>query len=145
MINHFDFTLAKWLAPEAFKQLDISGDWGGVWIREKYKKKTLKGWQAVCVYSKGKYANINILLFDSDTEEAWLMYSLCLSKWENVSQNVTYMCWEAFGKWSAYCGAESSGPWGAAWLMTIMTGRWGNIRLEIRKKLMLSLVMRSVK
>lgn len=37
----------------------------------------------------------------------------------------THMCCEALGKCSAYCGAESSGPWGAAWLMTIMTGRWG--------------------
>lgn len=37
----------------------------------------------------------------------------------------TYMCCDALGKAVLYCGAESSGPCGAAWLSTISTGRWG--------------------
>lgn len=74
----------------------------------------------------------------------WLVY-ICLSMYDNVSLSIAYMCCEAFGKNSAYCGAESSGPWGAAWLTTIITGRCGYIFLDMRKKLMLSLVIRSVK
>ncbi|TNN58706.1 hypothetical protein EYF80_031120 [Liparis tanakae] len=35
------------------------------------------------------------------------------------------MCCEALGKAVLYCGAESSGPCGAAWLSTIITGRSG--------------------
>lgn len=57
----------------------------------------------------------------------------------------TYMCWEALGKNPEYWGAESSGPWGAAWLMTMSTGLCGYIFLDVRKKLMLLLVMRSVR
>lgn len=34
--------------------------------------------------------------------------------YDNVSLSITYMCCDAFGKKSANCGAESSGPWGAA-------------------------------
>lgn len=46
---------------------------------------------------------------------------------------ITYMCWEALGYSLENCGAESSGPWGAAWLITIITGLWGYILLDILK------------
>ena len=46
---------------------------------------------------------------------------------------VTHMCWEALGYSSENCGAESSGPWGAAWLITIIMGLWGYILLDILK------------
>lgn len=55
------------------------------------------------------------------------------------------MCCDALGKRREYWGAESSGPWGAAWLMTMRTGLCGYIFLDVRKKLTLSLVMRSVR
>lgn len=56
-----------------------------------------------------------------------------------------YMCSEALGKSCEYWGAESSGPWGAAWLITISTGLWGYIFFDILKKVILSLVIRSVR
>lgn len=49
------------------------------------------------------------------------------------AEAVTHMCWEALGYSSENCGAESSGPWGAAWLITIIMGLWGYILLDILK------------
>lgn len=43
------------------------------------------------------------------------------------------MCWDALGKAELYWGAESSGPWGATWLRTIITGRFGYILFDARK------------
>lgn len=70
MINDWDFTLAKWLLLEAFKQPVISVDWGGLWISANYKKRILRhqGWQmSVYTYFKQTYPDINILLFDNAT------------------------------------------------------------------------------
>lgn len=64
---------------------------------------------------------------------------------QGLAAGAAYMCWDALGKRREYWGAESSGPWGAAWLMTIRTGLCGYIFLDVRKKLTLSLVMRSVR
>lgn len=46
---------------------------------------------------------------------------------------LAYMCCEALRKAELYWGAESSGPWGATWLRTIMTGRFGYARFDERK------------
>ncbi|TNN51427.1 hypothetical protein EYF80_038400 [Liparis tanakae] len=52
------------------------------------------------------------------------------------------MCCDALGKAVLYCGAESSGPCGATWLSTIMTGRWGYILFDMRKRLVFLLLRR---
>lgn len=65
--------------------------------------------------------------------------------WEYQGFIFPYMCCEALGKRCEYWGAESSGPWGAAWLITIKTGLWGYIFFDILKNVILSLVIRSVR
>ena len=162
IINHFGFMLAKW-SQEASKQpvtVLIEGMSAIMlgkpthknfnWMLTQKHSISRECCHTLCMYIC-THTYISFFFFDrsifhystSPKPKAW-MY-LCLSMCENLNQHVTYMCWEAFGKCSAYCGAESSGPWGAAWLMTIMTGRWGYICLDMRKKLMLSFVIRSVK
>lgn len=54
------------------------------------------------------------------------------NQWVRVDV-ITHMCWEALGYSFENCGAESSGPWGAAWLITIIMGLWGYILLDILK------------